>query len=209
MCVSFTIRRIETLPNLTVSLCAAREHLLKTVFHYSAHRHRRVSAAAAALETLGVLFIAQADASSAEHCLDQSLAVSAIIIQERSMRQLNDVEVAKCYYLLSMVCEHLGKDEKAKECIEKFREIHAAHKSHPFLSWAMNLNNTSTAFAKCMCGELAGVPDLNSTKESTASCDSNKNGGSGGLPARRVSNVIYSDPGLRIHGAPIGTLHSS
>jgi hypothetical protein len=86
------------------------------VFHYSSHRHRRVTAAAAALETLAVLFIAQADASSAENCLDQSLAVSAIVGQERSMRQLNDVEVAKCYFLLSLVCERLGKVEKVCSC---------------------------------------------------------------------------------------------
>lgn len=175
---------------------AAREQLLKTVFHYSAPRHRRVSAAAAALETLGVLFIAQADASSAEHCLDQSLAVSAIVVQERGMRQLNEVEVAKCYFLLSMVCEHLGKDEKARDCIESFKRIHAAHKSHPFLSWAVNLNNTSTAFAKCMGGELAGIGDLDNTKESSASCDSSRGGNSDGLLTRRKSHVIHSDPEL-------------
>ena len=182
-------------------LFAAREHLLKTVFHYSAPQHRRVSAAAAALETLGVLFIAQADAASAEHCLDQSLAVSAIVQQERGMRQLNDVEVAKCYYLLSMVCEHLGKDEKAKECNEKFWRVHAAHKAHPFLSWALNVNNARTAFMKCMGGELAGVgtTELDGTKESSASCGSpGQLGNSGGVvvKTRRVANVIHSDPEL-------------
>lgn len=184
------------------SLRAAREHLLKTVFHYSAPSRRRVSAAAAALETLGVLFIAQADASSAEHCLDQSLAVSEIVQQERGMRQLNDVEVAKCHFLLSLVCEHLGKDEKAKECIEKFRRIHATHRTHPFLAWAANVGNTSTAFMKCMGGELAvmGPSDLDTTKESTASCGSSAGGNSGGLAPggrpRRSSNVIHSDPEL-------------
>ena len=158
-----------------------------------------MSAAAAALETLGVLFIAQADASSAEHCLDQSLAVSAIVMHERGMRQLNDVEVAKCYFLLSMVCEHLGKGDKAKECLEKFRKIHAAHKTHPFLSWAINLNNTSAAFAKCMVGELAGG-DLDNTKESSASCGSFSNDGGNSSDSvtrmQRVSNVIHSDPEL-------------
>lgn len=88
---------------------AAKELLLQTVLHYSATRTRRVSAAAAALETLAVLFIAQGDAGSAGNCLDQSLAVSSILEQDRGMRQLNNVEVAKVYFLKSLLCKRLGE----------------------------------------------------------------------------------------------------
>ena len=88
---------------------AAKELLLQAVLHYSTARTRRVSAAAAALETLAVLFVAQGDAASASNCLDQSLAVSSILDQDRSMRQLNDVEVAKVYFLKSLLCKRLGE----------------------------------------------------------------------------------------------------
>jgi hypothetical protein len=88
---------------------AAKEALLQTVFFYSAPRTRRVSAAAAALETLAVLLIAQGDAAAAENCLDQSLAVCDITQKERGTRQLNEVERAKAYYLKSMVAKALGK----------------------------------------------------------------------------------------------------
>ena len=91
---------------------AAKEQLLQSVLHFSTARTRRVSAAAAALETLAVLFIAQGDAPNAANCLDQSLAVSSILTQDRSMRQLNDVEVAKVYFLKSLLCERLGSPDQ-------------------------------------------------------------------------------------------------
>lgn len=93
---------------------AAKELLLQTVLQYSTARTRRVSAAAAALESLAVLFIAQGDAASASNCLDQSLAVSSILEQDRSMRQLNSVEVAKVYFLKSLLCKRLGEAETVR-----------------------------------------------------------------------------------------------
>eukprot|EP00892_Ulva_mutabilis_P004649 jgi/Ulvmu1/2556/UM014_0006.1 len=170
---------------------AAKEQLLQAVLHFSSARTRRVSSAAAALETLSVLFIAQGDAPNAANCLDQSLAVSSILVQDRAMRQLNDVEVAKVYFLKALLCTHLGARDQAAEYDAKFQKILASNKNHPYLLWAANLDDVTDAFHACMRrGEHAAKsddappPPLKSAAVAV------------GTAERKTRRVLRSDPEL-------------
>lgn len=93
---------------------------------------------------------------------------------------------------------------QAQQASEHFKRIHAANRSHPFLSWAVNLGLTSAAFARCMGGAVAArggrgdgaLSALVSPAAITEKGEEEAGGGAAGGAGQSVAHVLHSDPEL-------------